>query len=148
MKVDVALQTVSRLFLDSGPVIYYVEANPSYLALMDRIFDCFDAQQIQAVTSPITLAECLVLPMREHNQAKQQVFIDILTLPNLADFLAIDATIARSAAEIRARYSLKLPDALQVASAIAAKCEAFLTNDVQLKRVSGLQILVIDELEL
>lgn len=43
--------------------------------------------------------------------------------------------------------NLQLPDALQVAAAIIAGCEAFLTNDAALKRVTKLRVLVVCELE-
>jgi predicted nucleic acid-binding protein len=42
---------------------------------------------------------------------------------------------------------LKLPDALQIATALVAGCEAFLTNDVQLSRVTKLKIILVSELE-
>jgi predicted nucleic acid-binding protein len=38
--------------------------------------------------------------------------------------------------------------ALQIAIALEVGCEAFLTNDVQLKRVTELKVLVVVELEL
>jgi predicted nucleic acid-binding protein len=41
-----------------------------------------------------------------------------------------------------------LTDALQIAVALEAGCEAFLTNDRTLKRVTELRVLVLDELEL
>ena len=49
---------------------------------------------------------------------------------------------------MRARYNLRTPDALHVATAVPAGCDAMLTNDAQLKRVQELSILVLDELEL
>jgi predicted nucleic acid-binding protein len=58
----------------------------------------------------------------------------------------VDA-VAERAAEIRAHYNLKLADSFQVAAAIVAGCDAFLTNDSALKRVSGITILVLGELE-
>lgn len=45
-------------------------------------------------------------------------------------------------------YNLQLPDALQVAIALTSNCDAFLTNDVTLKRVTELKIIVVRELEL
>jgi predicted nucleic acid-binding protein len=102
---------------------------------MDSIFDCLNSEQIRAFTSPVTLAECLVLPTRQNDSEKRQVFVKI------------DIPIAQHAAEIRVKYNLKLPDALQIATALVSNCEAFLTNDVQLKRVTELQVLVISELE-
>jgi predicted nucleic acid-binding protein len=50
-------------------------------------------------------------------------------------------------AELRARDQLRTPDALQVASALGAGCEAFLTNDLALRRVTELHVLVLGELE-
>jgi predicted nucleic acid-binding protein len=148
MKIDIAFKSINRLFLDTGALIYYVDANPKYLALMDYIFNSFEVQKIRAVTSPITLAECLVIPIKEKDLVKQQKFIDILTLPEMADFININAEISIQASELRVKYNLKLPDALQIATAISSGCEAFLTNDKQLSRVSELQVIVIDELEI
>lgn len=42
---------------------------------------------------------------------------------------------------------MQLPDALQVAVALERGCEAFLTNDRRLARVTELRVLVLDELE-
>ncbi len=52
---------------------------------------------------------------------------------------------AQRAALLRASYNLSLTDALQVAAALSAGCEAFLTNDFGLKRVTELRVLVLDE---
>lgn len=147
MKLDTALQPVQRIFLDSAPVIYYIDQNPTYFPIADAIFDALDLKNIRIVTSPITLAECLILPVRQGNQSQQQLFTDILTSQNIAEFVSTTPAIARQAAELRVRYNLKLPDALQVATAIAANSDAFLTNDTQLKRVTELTILVLAELQ-
>ena len=147
MKLEAALQQVNRLFLDSAPVIYYIDMNPAYFAVIDGVFDWIESNSIRVVTSPVTLAECLVLPIRQNNRPQQQLFIDIITAQDTADFVEITSAIARNAAEIRARYNLQLPDAFQIATALEAGCEAFLTNDVQLKRVTELKVLVVSELE-
>jgi predicted nucleic acid-binding protein len=52
------------------------------------------------------------------------------------------------AAELRARYRIKLPDAIQIAAALAKRCEAFITNDRQLAKVSEIRVLVLDDLEI
>ena len=147
MKLEAALQQVNRLFLDSAPVIYYIDMNPAYFAVIDGVFDWIESNSIRVVTSPVTLAECLVLPIRQNNRPQQQLFIDIITAQDTADFVEITSAIARSAAEIRARYNLQLPDAFQIATALETSCEAFLTNDAQLKRVTELKVLVVSELE-
>ncbi|PSB24027.1 type II toxin-antitoxin system VapC family toxin [Stenomitos frigidus] len=147
MKLEAAFQQVNRLFLDSTPVIYYVDANPNYSAIMDGIFDFIESAQIRVVTSPVTLAECLVLPIRQNDLFQQRLFVDIITAQDTADFVNITSAIARNAAEVRAKYNLKLPDAFQMATALEEGCEALLTNDDQLKQVTELRVLVISELE-
>ena len=62
--------------------------------------------------------------------------------------LFLDTDAAESAAEFRARYNLSLTDAFQIASALKADCDVFLTNDFGLQRVQELRVLVIDELEI
>lgn len=50
--------------LDTAPVIYYVEKHPTYLELVTPVFNRIDAALLTAITSPVTLAECLVAPYR------------------------------------------------------------------------------------
>ncbi|MCL4481333.1 MAG: PIN domain-containing protein [Bacteroidetes bacterium] len=54
--------------------------------------------------------------------------------------------IAKRAADYRAKYGLKTPDSIQVATAVYASADYFLTNDIRLKAVKELEILVLDEL--
>ena len=145
MKISDALANVSRLFLDTAPVIYFVERNPQCVDLVDPIFERLSAD-ITAVVSGITLSECLVGAIRLGLADLEQAFVDVLQQEQVV-FVEINAAIAREAARIRVRYNLQLPDALQVAAAIIAGCEAFLTNDAALKRVTELRVLVVYELE-
>ncbi len=85
--------------------------------------------------------------MRLGNASLQQEYRDLLLHSNHFRTVWIDFGIAESAAELRARYNLRTPDALQIAAALSVGCEAFLTNDVTLKRVTDLRILVLDGLE-
>lgn len=148
MTISDALDGVSRLFLDTAPVIYFVERNPAYLDLVSAAFRYVDQGTLSAVTSPVTLAECLVHPIRQQNTLLQQDFIDLITAGNNTEFLVIDQNIAQKAAQLRARYNLLLPDAFQAATALAAGCDVFLTNDRGLQRVAELRVLVLDDLTL
>jgi predicted nucleic acid-binding protein len=53
----------------------------------------------------------------------------------------LTAGIAESAARFCARYRLKLPDAIQVASAMAANADALATRDRDFARVKGATVL-------
>lgn len=146
MKLVDAFAGVRQLFLDTAPVIYPVQGVPAYQPRMDWVFHHLQAGAFQAVTSSITLAECLVLPYQLGDAALGQRFRDVITAGIRTRYVGVDAAVER-AAELRARYKVGLPDALQLAAALAAGCDAFLTNDLALKRVVELTILVLDELE-
>jgi predicted nucleic acid-binding protein len=147
MKITERLQTVTKLFLDTAPVVYYVEEDTRYLALVDPVFDRLDAGTLVAVTSPVTLAECLVMPYRNNQVELQQIFSDLIVNGTNVLFASIDREMGRRAAELRARYNLSLTDAFQIAVALQSGCDAFLTNDMTLKRVSELSVIVLEEME-
>ena len=61
MKLDDALQGVSSLAFDTAPIIYFVEANPSYDKLITNIFNRVAAGELEGWTSVISLSEVFSL---------------------------------------------------------------------------------------
>jgi predicted nucleic acid-binding protein len=147
MKLDDALAGVARLGLDTAPIIYYIEAHPHYEVLVERVFDLIASGSLIGVTSTITLTEVLVQPLLHGNSHLQQEYRDLLLHSDHFEIIPIDAIIADLASDLRARYRLRTPDALQIAAAILSGCQAFLTNDSSLGRVADLRVLVLDNLE-
>ncbi len=147
MKIADHLRDVARLFLDTAPLVYYVEEQARYLALVEPVFERLDRGDFMAVTSPVTLAECLVVPYRDGRLDIGREFAALILNGANTSFVVIDRDVADRAAELRARYNLNLPDAFQVSVALAAGCDAFLTNDATLKRVIELRVIVLDEVD-
>jgi len=147
MKISSCLENAQRIFLDTAPVIYFVEKNPIYLGKVEIVFKRLDEGRLSAAASPVTLSECLVLPLRLGKQDVAQAFIQILSNNITVFFVVIEEQLASRAADLRARYNLTLVDAFQVAAAIASECDAFLTNDEALKRVTELNVIVLDEVD-
>lgn len=148
IKLDDALSGIRLLGLDTAPIIYFVEAHPHYDARVTAVFQRISDGVLQANPSVITLSEVLVQPLLQGQALLVQQYRDLLLHSANFQMLPIDATLAEQAADLRARYRLRTPDALQVATAVAAGCQAFLTNDIALRRVTELRVLVLDELEL
>jgi predicted nucleic acid-binding protein len=148
VKIADALRGVQRLCIETAPLIYYVEEHPKYIAKMDAIIQAVDDQSIEAFSSIITLTEVLNHPMKTGNKKLEQEYRDILVNSDSYRLVMINLQIAESAADLRARYGLRTPDALHGASALHTACDAFLTNDTRIKRVTELPILILDELEL
>jgi predicted nucleic acid-binding protein len=135
----------STLFLDSGPIIYFVEQNPSYYSLLAPFFARVDQGEIAIVTSPITLAECLYYPYKNEDKKLAETFTRRLVTDQNVGFMPITADIADHSAQLRVKYNLGFADAFQVATAVASGCDIFLTNDKQLKRVTSLKVVVLSD---
>ncbi len=146
MNVRDTLQGVQRLYIETAPLIYYVEENPSYVLKMDVFIAAVDTASIEAVSSVITLVEVLPHPIREGNTTLEQEYRTILSYSGNFSLLPVTMQIVDIAAGLRARYNLRTPDALHVATALEAGCDAFLTNDAAIKRVTEMRVLVLDEL--
>lgn len=147
MKLGDALAGAGVIFLDTPILVYAVESHPTFGARARAILGLVSAGDLRGVTSPITLAECLVVPQREGNSRAIGEFTELITSAQNVHFALIGQRAAVQAAQLRARYPLRLPDALQLSVAIEAGCDAFLTNDARLKRVEEIRVLVLEELD-
>lgn len=148
MKIEAILPTLSRIFLDTAPIVYFVERNPAFFSRSKPVFEAIDQGSLLAVTSPITLAECLIYPMRMNQTSLIQTFGTIIVQAAHTEFSEINAMMGHKAAELRVQYNLTLTDALQLAAAIHTGCDSFLTNDLRLKRVPGLEIICLQDFDL
>ena len=148
MKLDDALKGVSKLAFDTAPIIYFVEANPTYDTLVSKIFSRVAAGDIEGWTSVISLSEVLVQPMIAGRNDLQKSYRELLLGSSNFHTLPISVTVAEKGARLRAIYGLRLPDALQIAFAIDTGCQALICNDHSMRRVTDVSVLVLDDLEL
>ena len=148
MNIDDALQNVYLLGIETAPFIYYTERRTGYIEKMQSIFTHIHASRIQVVTSVVTLTETLMKPLKEQDLDLVETYRRMLYSSQEIELAPITVQIADSAANLRARYNLRTPNALHIATAIVTGCDAFLTNDAGFKRVTEISVLVLDELEL
>jgi predicted nucleic acid-binding protein len=148
MKIEDVFEGIQRLYIETAPLIYYVEENPNYVAKMNAVVGAIENSSIEAVSSVITLTEVLAQPVKLNNANLEQEYRDILLNSGGFRLLPVSARIAEAAASLRARYNLRTPDALHVATAIDAQSDAFLTNDKAIKRVTDIMVWTLDELEI
>lgn len=148
MKLDDAVDGVNSIGLDTSPFIYFVERNRPYVNVMREIFKRITDGDFKACSSVITLTEVLVQPLRQENQSLADEYRDLLYNGINFKLLPLNASIAQRAAELRAKYNLRTPDALQIAAALENACEAFLCNDKNLKKVTEIKVLILDEITL
>ncbi len=148
MRLLDALRDVRRLGLDSAPLIYFIEQHHDYFARMLYVLRSVDEGSLEGVSSTITLAEVLVHPLRTAHHELANRYETLLLHGRGLRLEPVTAAIARRAADLRARYDLRTPDALHMATAVETGCDAFLTNDRGIKRVNEIKVLVLNDLEL
>lgn len=133
------------VFLDTAPLIYFIEKNSRYLDVIKPVIELIVSQQAIGMTSTITLLEVLVLPLREGNKKLAEKYKNILLSSNDLETCEISNVISERAAIIRAKYGFKTPDSLQLATAIVKKADYFLTNDIALKQMNEIKVIVLEE---
>jgi predicted nucleic acid-binding protein len=148
VKIADALKGVQRLAIDTAPIIYYVENHLLYADKMELVFQLIQAAQTEIISSIVTLTEVLTKPLRVGDVGLEKSYHELFYSTGTITLVPIDRSTALLAADLRARYNLRTPDAFQIAVAIHTGCDAFLTNDLGIKRVTKLRVLVLDELEL
>jgi len=131
--------------IDTMVFIYHLEDHPDFSTITERLFDAVEKGKFHAITSLITLLEILVKPKKEGLTKVVSDYRDLLlTFQNLK-FIPVDLRVTDLASTLRAKYSIRTPDAIQIATAIAEGAAAFITNDDQLKKVNEIEIVLLEE---
>ena len=127
--------------LDTAPFIYFIEEHEGYLSVVESVFYGIAQGKLQAVTSALTLAEVLVILFRNNNPGLAQKYEEFLSQSKGLHLVDIDRFVLKEAAYLRAISSLKMPDAIQIATALRCGCTTLITNDRNLPPIPGLKIL-------
>lgn len=144
--VSDTLADVTPLGFDTSAFISYVERHPVFFPAAQAVFVQITAATIAGYTSVITLTEVLTQPLRRGNAHLVREYRDLFATSDNLTLVPVHAVIAERAADLRARYRLRTPDALHVATALHQRCDAFLTNDATLRRVAELRVLLLSDL--
>jgi predicted nucleic acid-binding protein len=134
-----------RVCIDTAPIIYFIERNERYLNIVRPVFAEIDAGRIEAITSTITLLEVLVQPIRKSNRSLAEKYREVLLYSEGLTTFEILHEVSEMSSELRAKYSIKTPDAIQLAVGILYGASKFITNDPALKKVSDINVLVLDD---
>ncbi len=126
------------LLVDSAPIIYTLEANTGFALRFLPLFERHARGELVLAVTTVTIAEVLTGPLGAGEEALARRYRATLETWQVVDF---STDIAESAARLRATYRLKLPDAIQLASALAINADALVTHDRDFAKVRGLRIL-------
>ncbi len=133
------------IFIDTAPLIYFIEGHSQFQGQLLKVFKANEKGHIHFQTSTLTLLEILVKPLRYNRPDLVEKYEDILTNSPYIDIFQIDLSTSKKAAELRANYNLKTPDAIQVATSIHQQADFFWTNDKRLKQVEEIEVRTLNE---
>lgn len=132
------LQAGDLVLVDTAPFIYILEDHPRFATLFQPLFAAAEAGNLQIALSTITLAEVLVGPLKQRREALAKRYEKALAA---FEVVPLTAEIAATAARLRASSGLRLPDAIQAATALEIGAAALVTHDRDFSKQNGLKVL-------
>ena len=127
------------VLVDTAPWIYLLEDHAEFAPRFLGLFEAAERGQIQLALSTVTLAEVLTGPYKAGQTALAKRYETALGAYQL---VPLSAAVASLAAQLRVQYRLKLPDAVQLASALEIGAAALITHDRDFSAVQGLPVLM------
>ena len=126
------------VLVDTAPWIYVLEDHPVFAPRFTGLFEAAEQGRLQLALTTVTLAEVLAGPFKAKQTALAKRYEKAL---NHYQVVPLTAQVAALAAQLRGQYRLKLPDAVQLASALDIGAAALVTHDRNFSTVQGLPVL-------
>jgi len=129
----------ATVLVDTAPWIYLLEDHAEFAPRFVGLFEAAERGQIQLALSTVSLAEVLAGPLKAGQTALAKRYETAL---GAYQVVPLSAAVASLAAQLRVQYRLKLPDAVQLASALDIGVAALVTHDRDFSAVQGLPVLM------
>jgi predicted nucleic acid-binding protein len=148
---DLDLPQGALVLVDTAPIIYYVEEGPASPrgSVLGAFIETARAGRLSLMVSAIAWTELLAGPLASRASARADEYRTLLADSRTFRVEPVEVSIAEEAARLvsRLRRSLALADALHLATALALRADAALTNDEAWREaVPGLRVFLVDEI--
>jgi predicted nucleic acid-binding protein len=132
--------------MDACSIIYLIESHQK-LGQDTRLIVAKALQnKTQLMVSRLSFLACRVLPLKENNTDLLASYNRFFQLPSV-QIVELTADVINIATDLRVNYasSLRTPDALQLACALSANAEQFLTGDKKLSVIQEIDVVVVGQ---
>ena len=134
------------IFIDTAPIIYYIQAHQQFGHLAMEVVNAFQSGKVSAFSSVITIVEVLVKPIEVKDEKLAKKFTDFLKHGKNLLLLEISMDIAEGAGRLRGIYpNIRALDAIQIAAAIDVGADTFITNDKKLEQIKEIKVLILKD---
>jgi predicted nucleic acid-binding protein len=141
------LQGYAIIGFDTMIFIYQFEDHPAFGPLTNTLFEALENDELVAQLSVLLAGEVLVGPKRAGNRQMLLHYRRVFSsYPNLT-LHPVTMPVMERMSDLRAKYSLRTPDAIHVATGLLHGAQAFVTNDKRLRSLEaeGLDVLVVSD---
>ncbi|MBC7784879.1 MAG: type II toxin-antitoxin system VapC family toxin [Burkholderiales bacterium] len=118
-------------YLDASAIIRIVQGAAH---LSDAIRQLVSGHEV--VSSVVSITECLCGPLRDRDEPILTLYRGFFAATGI-ELIPVDDALAQSAAQLRAEFRLRTPDAIHFATALARQCNTFLTSDRDFTNLDG-----------
>ena len=144
--MGLSLTRGQSIFLDTAPLIHLFEEHDEFLPVVQQVLDEAHNSGADLVTSMVTYIEILTAPLRSGAKVLASRYREYLTNSEGLSIYPLNVSVGDEAARLRAEHGLRTPDAIQIATATTCGADFFLTNDRQLSRVPGIEVVLVADL--
>ena len=134
-----------RVLIDTSIWIYHFEQHPKFAEPAGRLIGNLEDGKFRGIASELTLLELTGRPLQLGRQDVADDYEILLGyFPNL-EFEPITRVILLDAAGLRARYRLRTPDAILLATGLRAGATLAVTNDEAWRAVPIIETAILSD---
>ena len=134
-----------KVFIDTTIFIYFLEENKNFIEKVNGFFKYCLYNNVELITSTISFMEFSVKPYEKGRLEVIKKFKELLVDFDIYTY-NINLEVADYAAKLRAKYKwLKAMDSIQIVIALFAECDSFITNDINLKKINELNVILVND---
>ncbi len=133
-----------RLFLDTNVFLAILNEEENWQLAEKLLLDVHNGKH-EGYTSVICISEILSGFYAENETEKGELFLADMKAINNLTITEVDLTVAKDAAKMRAKYKIKLPDAIIASSCKVYECK-LITQDDNFRKVKEIEVESIGEI--
>jgi len=138
------LSSAGKISLDANIILYYLHQDKNFGKQSFRLLTA--VKNKTKIISTLIYAESFVYVFEQADESLEKKQLKALEKIPKLKIVAPTKKICLLAAQLRAAYRLKTPDAIHLATAIDSDCDIFITNDDNLKKVQEINVLTLADL--
>lgn len=136
------MQVRRNVYLDANAIIRFSESEETQMA---ALYEKAVEKRLQLYTSELTLAEVLVLPIRDGDHELVEAYKAFLRSDPTLNVVPVTRAVLQQSAELRAVHGGKGPDAIHCATAVLCGCTIVVSSDRRLRMPRGLVRIDVEE---